>query len=243
MRAALLGLLFAVGASAGHSQTKTSAASRSEDDLERGSSRWPIKVSVPDGADLDHPIEVPLANLLSLDPPESVKHRDGGEGGVLEDRRIEAPVHVASGAILHEGDIIATSGYVTVVAGETDGDFHIQIAERPWDDDAYEQTPCLIVEAPGDEERFGATNDLRKRFAAVRAFVQSNFLDGAYPGAHGVAIKRPARIRVAGQLFADVWHLKKDGSIELRGKRGQTSTTIWEIHPVTAIELEKPDAP
>ena len=215
-------------------------AGRSEDAFEPGESRWPVKVSVPAGADVDHPVEVPLAALLALAPPPGVTHRDAGPQGRLDAARIDTPLVVGTSATLHEGDIVATEGFVTVVAGETDGDFHVQLAERPWDESAFEQAPCLIVEVPADERKFGASDDLRRRFASAREFLQSTLLGGEYPGGRGVAIKRATRVRVTGQLFADVWHLKKDGGLELRGKRGQTSPTIWELHPVIAIVAAPP---
>ncbi len=186
-----------------------------------GKVRWPIKTSVPEGANLENPIEVNLQDLLKLENPPDVGKND---------RRYRAARIPAfqNSLGLKEGDIISTKGWLHLVAAEGDGDYHIQISASETDGNH-----CLVIEAPTPETRFVKSARIRKMSAEVRAFVRENFLNGKQPPKGG-KIVRPKLVRVVGQLFFDSWHVT---DAEPRGKKGMKAATLWEIHPITKMEL------
>src|ERR1700694_2300169 len=99
--------------------------------LKPGVERWPIKTSVPAGASKTS--TVPLADLLGM---------QDAAGVTKDDKRYQsARIPAQSGATFKEGDLLTTTGYLHLVAGESDGDYHIQISDSGQSGDH-----CLIVE-------------------------------------------------------------------------------------------------
>lgn len=178
--------------------------------------RWGIKTSM---ASTDEPQAVPLALLLALPIP---RH---GPKRTLEKGLIPSLVTIRN-VTLKEGDTVATTGYLRVVASEPDGDLHLQLSTtRDGTDDFF------IIEVPNP--RYARKGLSRADAKAVRDYVVS--LVGHLPGEKGIVLKEPPLVWAEGQLFYDVSHEKVDGSVELRGKRGMLSYTCWEIHPVKLL--------
>jgi hypothetical protein len=195
---------------------------------EPGTSRWPIKTTVPAGANLERPRDVPLVTLLALGTVPGVKGNDPR----YQAQRI--PAEAFDNFLgLKEGDIVRTTGWLHVVARKPDGDYHIQIAVSQED-----QVRCLIVEAPNPDPRFGVPADLQPIVAAVRDEIDRHLEGASVTGWRRVyKLKTPVYVTVTGQLFYDAAHVKADGSIESRGDEGCHSPTLWELHPVTEISF------
>jgi hypothetical protein len=198
------------------------------EDLKPGSikARWPIKTSVPADAKLDKPgTLLPLADFLALTPAAEHATTD------FQTKRYPK----ADGGKFAEGQIVRTRGYMRVVAGEPDGDYHIQISET---NDTFED--CLVVEVPKDDAVF-VENDKPVVEAAksVRGFVMARITKGKDPVGHVMAIKGPAYVEVTGQLFFDSEHQAGMAKGVFRGKsingKQLPSKTSWEIHPITNL--------
>lgn len=108
-----------------------------------GTERWPIKVSVPGDANLDKPKPAGLNELLALADPQGITHNDPR----YQDARIPA---FANSLNVKEGDILQTTGWLYLVATETDCDYHIQISNksRTTTDQPTPEDDCIVVEAP-----------------------------------------------------------------------------------------------
>src|SRR5207247_5388101 len=88
-----------------------------------GKARWPIKTSVPEGADLDHPSRADLGDLIDADKlpdaPGVTKNDARFQDALIP--KFDNPLGVT------EGNILSTVGWLHLVAAEGDGDYHIQI--------------------------------------------------------------------------------------------------------------------
>jgi hypothetical protein len=196
-----------------------------------GQVRWPIKTSLGAGADPSHPRSVTLAKLIDLPKPPGVSKDDAR----FQDERIPTAVQG-----LHDGDIVAVEGWLHIVAGEDDGDYHIQISQS-----AETGDPCFIVEVPKDDAEFVASDEtVRSTAGTVRGWVRTELLKGKEPGAAN-AMQHPPFVRVVGQLFFDDAHVGKAGKPDdVRGKHparagvhGGQATSLWEIHPITGLDF------
>ncbi len=123
-----------------------------------GKERWPIKTSVPEGLDLTRGKPVLYADLVHLADAEGVSKNDA--------RYQATRIPLATALQAKEGDILTTTGWVHLVAAESDGDYHIQLSES-----RASQATCLIVEVPNPDPAFVATEALRPHFQAVREFI------------------------------------------------------------------------
>jgi len=188
--------------------------------LAPGVERWAIKTSV-----LTHPQRktISLGELLKL--PDPVDH----EERVYDSTRISFAVGTHN---LREGQMVTTTGWLHLVALEDDsrnhrdGDYHIQIRNSSeWADS------CLIVEVPLPE--FVADTALAKKCGIVRRFIRERLLRGREPGTRGNKLEHPVYVRIAGQLFFDLPHVKGLP----RGKRQMKSYTPWELHPLISIRF------
>jgi hypothetical protein len=189
--------------------------------LKPGVERWPIKTSVPAGADLGHPKKVALSKLIALGDAAGVKKNDSR----YQDARIPDPVDG-----LKEGQILSTTAYVWLVALESDGDYHIQVSDSPTSGDH-----CLIVEVPKDDPAFESDATLRDKAATVRQLIREKLLHDASkePSQDGNVMKKPPYMSVVGQLFYDDSHVGD----QPRGKKQMKAATLWELHPVTGIQF------
>ncbi len=95
-----------------------------------GKARWPIKTSVPEGADLDHPSRADLGDLIDADKlpdaPGVTKNDARFQDALIP--KFDNPLGVT------EGNILSTVGWLHLVAAEGDGDYHIQISPAHDDD-------------------------------------------------------------------------------------------------------------
>jgi len=195
-----------------------------------GTARWPIKTSVPADAKLDKPgVLVQLQDFLMLAP--AAEHASDDFQTVLYPQ--------VKGAKFREGQLVRTRGFMRVVAGEDDGDYHIQISET---NDTFEN--CLIVEVPKDDAAFVKNSPaLLDAAKAVRSFIMMRITNGQDPDGRIMTIKGPAYVEVTGQLFFDAEHQAGMAKNQFRGKSIGTganrkqlpSKTSWEIHPITKI--------
>ena len=192
-------------------------------------SRWSIKTSVPENADLTKPgTLVDLGEFLQLKPAAQNRTSE------FQDKRYPK----VSGAPAGEGDIVSTRGFVRLVAEETDGDFHIQITT-----DATTFDNCLVVEVPMADQQFVAHSpEVLAAAKAVRDFVIARLLANQPPKPGSVHIMQgQAFVEVAGQLFFDSEHQAAMSKGVFRGKsinkKQLPSKTSWEIHPVTAMKF------
>jgi hypothetical protein len=224
----LLAPLFPLLAPVAMAQTAATAKSCSQ-----GTERWPIKVSVADGANLQTPKTVGFKALFTLEDPTGVTHNDPR----YQEARIPAFPNSLS---VKEGDILATTGWLFLVATETDCDYHIQISNQPRTT-ADKPTPednCVIVEAPKPD--FVDNGDLKKSLTTLRDYIKTTIMHGNDPSTTASVMNHAVCVRVAGQLFYDDAHLGANGKKELRGKKGMHSQTLWEFHPITSFMIVPP---
>jgi hypothetical protein len=184
----------------------------------QGVERWAVKVSVPEGTNFSKAANVALADLLALPDAPGVTHNDK--------RYDTARIPGKEGDQFPEGKLITTTGWLHLVAGETDGDYHIQISAS-----ATAGDHCLIVEVPNPDPKFKASADLDPKFAAVRDLIKTKMLAGKDPSPGGSVMQHPVFVTVTGILFYDDAHVGD----QPRGKKGMKAATLWELHPVTAI--------
>ena len=81
----------------------------------QGTERWSIKTSVPDGTNFSKDTQVALLDLLALPNAPEVTHNDP--------RYQSARIPAKAGDQFPEGKLITTTGWLHLVAGETDGDY------------------------------------------------------------------------------------------------------------------------
>lgn len=194
------------------------AASASAHPEEEGKERWAVKTAP---ADLTPPAATPIATLIGLPNLSGVRHNDAR----YQAARIPTAFLVEGArAPLFEGRAVATTGWLHLVAAETDGDFHIQLSASP-----TSGSPCLIVEIP--DPKFIADPVLKAQAVAARAWIAAQVFHGHAPARRGSIVKTPVRVRVTGALFFDDSHVGD----RARGKKGMKAGTLWELHPVTAI--------
>jgi hypothetical protein len=184
----------------------------------QGVERWAVKTSVPEGTNFSKVTQAALTDLLALADAPGVAHND---------KRYEsARIPAKAGDKFPEGMLITITGWLHLVAGETDGDYHIQIS-----DSATTGDHCLIVEVPNPDPKFTSSADLQPKFAAVRDMIKAKMLAGKDPSPGGSVMQHPCYVTVSGIVFYDDAHV---GDAP-RGKKGMKAATLWELHPVTAI--------
>jgi hypothetical protein len=186
--------------------------------------RWPIKTSLPASADVNKTgAPFSLQDFLALAPAA-----DNMTTAFRSVRYPETP-----GAKFGEGAVVRTSGYVRLVAGEPDGDFHIQLSVTA---DTFDNS--LVVEVPKDDPAFVTDTGVSAAARTVRNFVMTQLKTGD-PTGRVVRIVGPAYVEVTGQLFFDAEHQAAMSKGVYRGKSiaGQQlpSKTSWVIHPITRI--------
>jgi hypothetical protein len=179
--------------------------------------RWAVKIK-PNRTTNSRSLKLTDVTNLS-DPP----------GVTFNDSRYESELipefHNALG--LKEGDLIKIKGYMHLVAFErNDDDYHIQISNKKESGDS-----CLIVEVP--HPKSVEDSALKVKYEKIRAFIRSRILHGREPGTNGNVIGGRAYVYVTGQLFFDASHSHN----QIRGKKGMRSYSLWEIHPIIAMNF------
>ena len=188
--------------------------------------RWPIKTSLPEGTDVTQTgTLVALSDLLALPP--------AADSMTEQFETVRYPK--TAGANYAEGQIVRTRGYLRLVAGENDGDYHIQISETP---DTFDNS--LVVEVPKDDPVFIANApDLIPVAKSVRAWVITSLKLTRDPLGLTIPMRNPPYVEVTGQLFFDAAHEADTKGGKYRGKdingKQLPSKTVWEIHPITRI--------
>jgi hypothetical protein len=199
------------------------AASARDCNFQNGEDRWSIKTSVPSGALTQEVKEVDLQSLIdSPNPILSQKQK-----AAIANRRWAGRLSVSdkegNDISLKEGDMISVEAFLYRARCQKDGDFHLEIGVTD-----KKGSHCLIVEVPDPEET--AEDGLKERVVGVRQALDS--LDqGIFSGtASAVPVK------ITGQFFLDAHHI---GAGDPGGNRGtkHCATNVWEIHPVTDLEV------
>src|SRR5580658_887100 len=188
-----------------------------------GSERWPVKTSLPPGAPTK---AMTLADALQVQRLTDVKVNDPRYQSV---RIADQPVK--------EDTLVTISGWLYLVAFEEDDcDFHIQISPQPRTakDPPTKDDNCIIVEVPSGQY----ATSIADQVEGVRQWVIDNLLGGTAPKIGSVHVMQsPVYVTVTGALFYDDAHeYEKDGGTG-RGKKGMESKTLWELHPVTALNF------
>ncbi|HWC97204.1 MAG TPA: hypothetical protein VG456_10650 [Candidatus Sulfopaludibacter sp.] len=186
-----------------------------------GSARWPIKVSLPDGAATK---KMTLADVLALPRLTDVKKDDKRYAKV---RITDQPVK--------EDSLVTITGWLYLVAFEADDcDFHIQISPEPrtLSNPPTKDDNCLIVEVPAGEYATTITDKVE----GVRQWVIDGLLNKTPPKIGSVHVMQsPVYVTVTGALFYDDAHVYMADGGTGRGKKGMESKTLFELHPVTSI--------
>jgi hypothetical protein len=191
--------------------------------VQPGVERWPIKTSLSAQADVTHPKVVGFIDLLGLEDAPGVTKNDARFQSALIPG-FDNPLK------LKEGDIVSVSGWLHLVAGESDGDFHIQMSGSQ-----SSGNRCLIVESPKPDPAFVSDPTVTALSTKVRKFIMDKVLLGQTPSSSGTVVE-PVYVTVSGQLFYDDSHV---GDAP-RGKKGMKAATLWELHPLTDIKLATP---
>ena len=193
-----------------------------------GKERWPIKTSLAATADPSNAVFLALPDFLALAAADGVLNNDKRYQSTLIPRTADAK--------FNEGDIVKTRGYLRLVAGEPDGDYHIQISETP-----NTMENCLVVEIPNATEEFVKDAALVERLKPVREFVDTKLLKGRNTVGRTSIMQHPVYVEVTGQLFFDDAHVAQTAKGEFRGKSINgtqlPSKTVWEIHPVIDMKF------
>ena len=193
-----------------------------------GKERWPIKTSLAANADPANAVYLPLPDFLALGSAEGVGNNDKRYQSALIPR--------AADAKFAEGDIVKTRGYLRLVAGEPDGDYHIQISDTP---DSMDN--CLVVEVPNPGEEFVTDTALAARLKPVREFIDTKLLRTGDAQGRTRIMQHAVYVEVTGQLFFDDAHVAQTAKGQYRGKSIHgtqlPSKTVWEIHPVIDMQF------
>src|ERR1019366_4211243 len=141
------------------------------------------KTSVPDGTNFSKVTQSTLTDLLALPDAPGVTHNDK--------RYDSARIPAKAGDKFPEGQLVTTTGWLHLVAGETDGDYHIQISASATTGDH-----CMIVEVASTDPKFTLSADLEPKFAAVRDLIKTKMLAGKFPSFSGSVIQHPVYVTV-----------------------------------------------
>lgn len=191
--------------------------------IQPGKERWPEKITLPTDARNQ---TMTLADALNLSRLTDVKTDDPR----YESARImDQPV---------KEDTIATiSGWLYLVAFEKDDcDFHMQISPQPRTsaNPPTKDDNCIIVEIPSGQYAITISDQVE----AVRQWVIDNLLAKTPPEIGSVHVmQHPVYVTVTGALFYDDGHTYAPDGGTGRGKAGMESKTLWELHPVTAMNF------
>jgi len=105
---------------------------------------------------------------------------------------------------------VSVRGYVYLVVGEPDGDYHIQISNSPTSGDN-----CIVVEVPKDDPIYVKDPYVREKAGAVRQLIRDKLLQQKEPSSTGSVLQHAPYIEFTGGLFFDDAHV---GDAPTRGK-------------------------
>ena len=193
-----------------------------------GKDRWPIKTSLPQGTSASGSGRaISLDKLLTLQAAPGVKKNDER----YQADRIPAFDNPLG---IKEGDLVTTSGWLYLVATESDDcDYHIQISPqaRTTANKPQAGDDCIIVEAPRPD--FVTESDLSGSVSRARDYIKAKLLAGKEPSSSGSVMQHAVCVTATGQLFYDDAHVGG----QPRGKQHMVSNTLWELHPITAFTI------
>jgi hypothetical protein len=190
------------------------AANAQAKEQKPGVERWAIKTTI--AKVVKSPTPVDFDKFVALPDPPSAAHNNKN----FQKARYQG-----------EDQIVSVRGYVYLVAGEPDGDYHIQISNGPTSGDH-----CIVVEVPKDDPTYVQDPYVREKAGAVRQLIRDKLLNGKEPASSGSVMQRPPYMEFAGALFFDDAHV---GGAP-RGKKGMHAATLWEIHPVIGVRFVNP---
>lgn len=185
-----------------------------------GSDRWPVKTSADtskatmDAAAASTPRTVD--QMLSEPRPTWQKPKSNYQ---------TKPIPGAEGAT------IRVKGWLYRIGHDpSDSDYHLQLVT-----DLNNCTgKSVIVEVPDD--RCVTQSGLVPFVHTARG--ELDLLLGHQPTLkNGEAPTKPTEVIVTGRLFYDLHHEKADGTPEPRGHGNCKAGTLWEVHPVLAVEI------
>lgn len=189
--------------------------------LQPGTERWPVKTSLPVGAQTK---TMTLADALNLPKLPNVAKDDPR----YQSTRIMVPP-------VTEDTLVTISGWLYLVGFESDDcDFHIQISPQPRTstNPPTKDDNCIIVEVPSGQYATAIASQVE----GVRQWVIDNLLGKTAPTIGSVHVMtHPVYVTVTGALFYDDAHEYLANGGTGRGKKGMESNTLWELHPVTSI--------
>jgi hypothetical protein len=177
-----------------------------------------VKTSVPANTDFSAPRTIAYADLAAMPAVADVARNDQR----YQSSRITEKI----AGQYTEGQLLSVTGYIWLVAGESDGDYHIQVSGSPASGDQ-----CVIVEVPDPDPRFTADPSLQPKAEAVRTWIKARLLAGTEPSPFGSVMQHPVYVKVTGILFYDDAHVNTPP----RGKKGMHAAGLWELHPVINI--------
>jgi hypothetical protein len=189
--------------------------------IKPGIERWPIKTTLPAGAQsqtmtLDQALALPRLTAVKTNDPRYHSARITGQPQ-------------------NEDVIVTLSGYLYLIGFESDDcDFHIQISPQPrtTTDKPTPADNCIIVEAPSGQYAVSIADQVE----GVRQWIIDNLLAKTPPKIGTLHImSHPVYVTVTGALFYDDSHEYLANGDTGRGKAGMDSKTMWELHPVTSI--------
>jgi hypothetical protein len=186
--------------------------------LKPGVERWPVKTNLPANTDFPNPQTIAYADLAAMPAAANVTRNDQRYQSTRITEKIAGKYT--------EGQLLSVTGYIWLVAQETDGDYHIQISGSPTSGDQ-----CVIVEVPDPDPQFTADASLQPKAQAVRTLIKTKMLAGKDPSPSGSVMQHPVYVTVTGILFYDDAHVNAPA----RGKKGMHAAGLWELHPVTTI--------
>jgi hypothetical protein len=204
--------------------TVSSAAWARDCNFQNGEDRWSIKTSVPRGAFTKGVLEVDLEALIDSPNPTLSKQQKAAIANRRWAGRLLVSDKGGDDLSLKEGDMISVEGFLYRARCQKDGDFHLEIGVTN-----KKSSHCLIVELPDPNQ---IADDVLRR-SVVQAH---QTLDGLDKGIFsGTASAVP--VKITGQFFVDAHHI---GAGDPGGGRGtkHCATNVWEIHPITAIEVQ-----
>src|SRR5260370_25645108 len=88
--------------------------------LKRGGERWPVKTRVPAGTNFAKAQTIAFADLAAMPAVADITKNDK--------RYQSARITEKIAGKYTEGQLLSVTGYIWLVAGETDGDYHIQVS-------------------------------------------------------------------------------------------------------------------
>lgn len=192
----------------------TAAANVQAKEQKPGVERWPIKTTI--AKVVKSPAPMDFDKFVVLPDPPSAAHNNKD----FQKKRYQG-----------EDQIVSVKGYVYLVAGEPDGDYHIQISNS-----AQSGDHCIVVEVPKDDPTYVQDPYVREKAGAVRKLIRDKLLNEKEPASSGSVMQHPPYMEFAGALFFDDAHV---GDAP-REKKGMHAATLWEIHPVIGVRFVKP---